>query len=602
MNVMSARASYSSSGFVDEVTPKTHHDLTVQEAMSRLNDVPGLSAVRKRDLVSALSKVAKVAGLPPRSVMLTPTTLRPLLKQSAVAWNVKPTTKSTLVCSITQACKLLGVIASSNGKLSTAWSNLQSNLDQRTNMTLIKFMRFCSSLGISPEDVHSDTLHHFETYLETKTLSKKPRAVATAARRSWNACIGCVSGWPKHQLELKSLRTVILLPMSAFPDSFREDVKAFEKRQRGENLDELFGINEDSLNEFQGREGMRPLAALTVTTKLQTIKIAANALTRSGVSLDAVRNLSDLVVPLAHAQSILKTLWTENLGKTRPQIMHVGEILRQLAKFHAHCTAKDVATIAGWTTATRVSYTSIRPKNQRLVETLSSDNRLVMLYSLPSVLMREAQSEPNSFDGFVAARRAIMLEVLIKFAPRLGNLLTLRLDQHLVRSSPKSGRVTAIIIPASETKNQRELFFPVSEATAKLLEDWIMTFRPRSVETSNHFLLPGKGLGPMTRQGVRDSICTVTDERIGIRLNPHLFRHIAAKTITTETNAGLEGVRQFLGHSSIVTASRAYVPFQQDAAYRQFDALIEQRRTRLRSTKPSEKPKQKKTNSGKKVA
>ena len=62
---------------------------------------------------------------------------------------------------------------------------------------------------------------------------------------------------------------------------------------------------------------------------------------------------------------------------------------------------------------------------------------------------------------------------------------------------------------------------------------------------------------------------------IGLDVNCHLFRHIAAKLYLDRDPSGIEIVRQLLGHTSSRTTLKVYAELQTDPAFRRFeDALM----------------------------
>jgi integrase len=169
----------------------------------------------------------------------------------------------------------------------------------------------------------------------------------------------------------------------------------------------------------------------------------------------------------------------------------------------------------------------------------------------------------------------------------------LRLDKHLLRPDPKSHRITLIMIPAEETKNGQELTLPISETTAKLLDIWIRQFRPSSAAMGNRYLFPGKGLGPKTRAGLRDTLKAITGERLGIAINPHAFRHLAGYIFLKEHPGHYEDVRKLLGHKSITTTVRSYCGLEGESAAVRFDKIIEDQRQTLGFGAPKRKPRAK---------
>jgi integrase len=79
-------------------------------------------------------------------------------------------------------------------------------------------------------------------------------------------------------------------------------------------------------------------------------------------------------------------------------------------------------------------------------------------------------------------------------------------------------------------------------------------------------------------------------EETGLRMNPHLIRHAAAKLYLAAYPEDIETVRQLLGHKSINTTLRAYVEFKSGIAYKTFDALIERLRQEVPVLRPRSGP------------
>jgi integrase len=59
-----------------------------------------------------------------------------------------------------------------------------------------------------------------------------------------------------------------------------------------------------------------------------------------------------------------------------------------------------------------------------------------------------------------------------------------------------------------------------------------------------------------------------------MRINPHLFRHIAAKLYLDTNPGGYEVVRRVLGQRSINTTTRFYTGLETASAVRHFDRTI----------------------------
>jgi integrase len=61
---------------------------------------------------------------------------------------------------------------------------------------------------------------------------------------------------------------------------------------------------------------------------------------------------------------------------------------------------------------------------------------------------------------------------------------------------------------------------------------------------------------------------------LGVEINPHLFRHLAAKLYLDEHPGGYEVVRRTLGHNSLDTTSKFYAGQEAGRSIRHYDRTI----------------------------
>jgi hypothetical protein len=66
--------------------------------------------------------------------------------------------------------------------------------------------------------------------LEAEELSKNPRNLLKHTIAVWNMCHRRVPNWPDRHLSSPFKTEPYMLPLEAFPQSFQEDVAAFEAR------------------------------------------------------------------------------------------------------------------------------------------------------------------------------------------------------------------------------------------------------------------------------------------------------------------------------------------------------------------------------------
>ena len=64
-------------------------------------------------------------------------------------------------------------------------------------------------------------------------------------------------------------------------------------------------------------------------------------------------------------------------------------------------------------------------------------------------------------------------------------------------------------------------------------------------------------------------------KELGLRVNPHLFRHLCAFLFLKAHPGHYESVRQLLGHKNIQTTTNFYAGFETDEAMHRFNKVID---------------------------
>ena len=66
----------------------------------------------------------------------------------------------------------------------------------------------------------------------------------------------------------------------------------------------------------------------------------------------------------------------------------------------------------------------------------------------------------------------------------------------------------------------------------------------------------------------------MAEERIGFSINPHSFRHVAAKLYLSLHPGDYSTVQSILGHKSLKTTMTYYVELSTEEAFKHFDAVL----------------------------
>jgi integrase len=87
-------------------------------------------------------------------------------------------------------------------------------------------------------------------------------------------------------------------------------------------------------------------------------------------------------------------------------------------------------------------------------------------------------------------------------------------------------------------------------------------------------LFPGRKGGPKAPHTLAGQISKTIHAYTGLQINPHLFRHSAAKLHLDANPGEYEVVRRFLAHRSINTTTTFYTGLETAPAVRHYDNTI----------------------------
>jgi integrase len=446
--------------------------------------------------------------------------------------------------------------------------------------------RLCqlAAKGISHEISKAD-LQEFLTWLETRTLCPKPRDVVRRIPHVWNDAQRTVAGWPQLELATLSFKGPRKrLPMQALSMSFQRDAKAYL----------AMWADPDVFDERPDAPSRR-LAESTLHQQSEHIRLAASVLIESGVAVDDIRCLADLVRP-ENLKTILRHYHSRANGQPNAFVICLAKTIIQVAQYHAGATPEEIAQlkrIAAKLPAVPLDLTS---KNKTLAVQFESEHLRAKLLFLPEQVMAEvAQSLARGSLRFVDAQVAVAIDIDLVLPLRPQNLISLDSRRHFIEPDGPNGRVI-LRIPAQETKSKlQDLIAEIPADVAKRLRWYRRHILPRlNADVNGPLFVTAQGQ-PKTQETLSHQITKLIRRRLGVHLTPHQPRHLAAIWYLDEHPEDFETPRAFLGHawskptrvyagSSSRRASGAYTKF----LFEQRDALkLKCKRRR----KPKPKPK-----------
>ena len=173
-------------------------------------------------------------------------------------------------------------------------------------------------------------------------------------------------------------------------------------------------------------------------------------------------------------------------------------------------------------------------------------------------------------------QRGLMLAFLAAQPLRRTNFASIVLGQHLRRI----GREYEVVFHRNEPKNRIALKFLLPDELVPYLEKFLKKHREHLItrQIDNGGLWVGRGGKPITDIAAYHIVSEITQERLGTRINPHLFRDAAATSIAVEDPKGVALIPTILGHTTGVTARRYYIHIRSLEASRRLQTCLLKRR------------------------
>lgn len=529
-------------------------------------ETAGLSPTRKRDFASALRRVAEAIDAPLNQCFAHAHWLQPRISAvSPAALGISPKTWSNVLSDLRSAIATLDQAKPRFNRrkdLTSEWRHLFEELveadEKFVRFSVSGFVFFLSRMGIPPAEVSSEHALAYRDSLVATQLRKDPEETYRKAILGWNRSAAAHPFWPQQRLSAPSRQKRIRPDRSELPASFMFDLDSYLKSLSKPDL-------------FSEQVFVRPLRAATIKAHENGIMLFAGALIRSGVPASELTGLAPLVVPALVKQG-LTWLFDENGGN--PRQSHVGLIftLLSIARLHVAADEADIKQLDAYATKLKKQFPRRRgmtEKNLERIRAFRDKEALSRLLRLPELLFERGMACNKAKGREILLRDAVMLAVLRHLPIRRKNLLGIRLEEHIQRT--RAG-TAYLVVRASETKARKLIEFEIPPGLLSMIDTYI-AHRPASP-----WLFPSRdGEGPLNAEYVSTRIPKLIKRELGVAVNVHLARHLAAFIFLDSRPGQYEEVRRLLGHSSTGTALDFYASFETDSVGRRYSELIEDR-------------------------
>jgi integrase len=540
---------------------------TLEAVLDALEERRDLAPHRRRDLRSAVTRVAKLLGAAPGQILLElPVLAARLAAINPVAAGLTAKTFSNIRSDFQAAVNASGLKQlrpTGKGALSPGWTRLLDKLpNRRGGIGLARLARHASQEGIEPDQIDDAALERFITAVRQGSLHRNPNHLHRTTAKIWNEAAR-QSGVDIRQVTIPSYRPAPKrINCDLLPVEFRQSVDDYLAWCSGSDV-------------FNVDARPRPLSAGTLKLRRIQIHAAVTALVAAGIKPSEIGSLADLVSPSAF-RLILRQRYNAANGRGNSFNRGLAETLAQIAREWVKVDAGVFAELRKLVGKMPMPQPGLTDKNKRFLRQFDDPAVLQRLHDLPDRLWAEVrrQARPN-FRVLAKAQAALALSILCYMPLRLHNLVSLTFDVHLFLRA-EANAISTLEISAPDVKNKTDMAFDIPPRIARMLIEYRDRIAPKIIGHRPDRLFVNADGSPKSQATVAWLIRTYARRRVGIVLTSHQFRHLSAKVLLDAEPGSFETVKQLLGHKSLKTTVGAYAGIDSRRAARHHQRLIEQ--------------------------
>ncbi|RUP07746.1 site-specific integrase [Hyphomicrobium sp.] len=449
--------------------------------------------------------------------------------------------------------------------------------DPWQRMKLRPFTHFLDENDIAPGTVDDKTFDAFRTSLN-HSLVKDVRTRDRETRKIWNAFIAKAPEQGCREIAVPRYTDHYVLAEAAFPASLWTEVDTYiasRTTKAGAELDDI--LTEDEL--FGGDDDAprsQPIRASTAKLIRYRVRQFASALVLSEVlKPEDVTTLKALVNLKAVGAGLNFFIKRAGGQRRNSQIRGMAYDLLMIARLWVRSPDADLKKLEEIAVKVRPEHQGLPESMRRKLAPFQHIDNVRAFLALPDRIIEEALRE-KAVDPETANRvaTAVWIKIAQRAPLRISNLLSTSLSTNLLRSHAAKDAKVALFYPPEQVKNAKTLEIPLPASTAKLLDIYLTTFRPALIDAPCDWLFPARDSGQKRSSVMSDNIQKLMREYLGFAINPHAFRHLAAKLYLTAHPGRYEDVQLILGHRSRETTISYYVDLEAEEAFRHFDAVL----------------------------
>ena len=465
-------AATSDNPFLDAEVP------SIAMVIQRIGEDKQLSAPRRAALASALRTMARLLGQDPQAMPAMPGIYRSrIARLTPAGTGLSAKRLANIRSDVLYALRRYGIITRRCAlpALSPPWRAVWDMLTKYQRCPLSRFMRWCSAVGVEPNDLNDAVVTRFLNDLERESFVGDPRLLVQRCCRLWNAVTAMPGAAALPRLTVPRFHQGYLVQAESLPATFQADLAAFCHHLAGT----------DPLAETGPPRPLRPISVFR--RRFQVLQLVSGLIAR-GRPAETIWTLADLVTPDALREALLFFLERSG-GRTTTQISELANVAMMIAKHWARADAGTIAAIRKLKGRVACHNRGMTAKNADRLRQFEDPENLRRLLLLPEEVFSELRHRGDRGQAAcIQARSALAVAILLAAPIRLGNLVALRLGVHLLSSRRGPGGAWHLVIPADETKNTRALEFALPAYVVALLRQYLERYRPLVTPPGNDYL------------------------------------------------------------------------------------------------------------------
>lgn len=367
-----------------------------------------MASNRRYERRAAIRSTAKWVGRDANSIPVDPQELRKLYNRlSPGGLKVSRKRISNVKSAVLAAVRAAGILPRQRyvDTFTAEWKQIWDHLTVPEKRQLSRMFRFCSAIGVVPEEFDEATSALFLKHLVEETLTRSPKVVHQNACRRWNGLHARLPNFPGRPVVVPRYLKTLCLPREEFlPQLWSE-------------FDDFLG-KMATVDYFDVRAPQTPLKPKSVASYRLRFRMYVSALRHAGYTRDQITNLAFCVRPRQVEVGLRWLLdWKKQPGyEARHSAASCAILLRTIAgRWVRDVTAEDLESLTCFANKLRVRHRGMSNRNRKKVAALKHESNLARLFIMPMKIantIAHMESELTWSDALLF-QKALALVILI---------------------------------------------------------------------------------------------------------------------------------------------------------------------------------------------